>query len=81
MLASTFILMVERTSEMTASVCVSHMKPSCPLPPPKAHQEQQEGLTEATFKLLLLMWTLKCVSVRVNILGVGSLFLINYWLS
>ena len=58
MLASTVILMVEQTSEMTASVCISHMKPSCPLPPPEALQEQQVGLTWATFKLLLLIWTL-----------------------
>ena len=66
---------------MTASIYVYHTNPSCLLPLPEALQNQQVGLTQATFKLLLLMWVSECVSCCVYPLGVESLSLTTFWLS
>ena len=49
------------------------------LPLHEALQDEQGGLTQATFKLLLLTWVLECVGCCVQPLGMESLFLTNFW--
>ena len=53
---------------------LSRMSPSYLLPLWEALQDQQVGLTQGPFKLLLLPWALKCVRFCVYPLTVESLF-------
>ena len=56
--------------------------PSClqvpPVPLHEALQDEQVGLTQAIFKLLLLTWVLDCVGCCVHPLGMESLLLTNF---
>ena len=59
--ASTSALVLERASKTAVpSVCVPRVSSSCLLSLQETLQDQQVGLTQAPFKLLLLPWILEC---------------------
>lgn len=61
-LASTSVLMAEQALKKTAaSVSVPRVSSGCPPTRQKTLQDQQMVLTQAPFKLLLLLWVLEHV--------------------
>ena len=57
-----------------ASVCVPKVSHSCPLPLQETLQDQQVCLTQASIKLLLLLWVLVNIRFCVHPLRVTTLF-------
>ena len=64
-----------------ASVCVPRVSPNCLLLLQETLQDQQVGLTQVSFKLLLLPWVLEHVKLCVHPLRVESLLPPTLWVS
>ena len=64
----------------STSVCVPRVTSSCLLPLWETLQDQQVGLTQAPFKLLLQPWVLECVRFCVHPLRMESLSPTAFWL-
>lgn len=64
-----------------ASIYVLRVSPSCLLPLQKSLQDQQVGLIQAPFKLLLLLWVLVYVRLCVCPLRIEYYLHIVFWFS
>ena len=81
-LASASVLVVEELPKMAAaSIFFPWVSPNFLLPLREALQDQQVGLPQAPFKMLLLPWVSECVRVCVSPLRKESVFSTVLWLS